>query len=198
MFSGIIKSTGTIQSIKDYGTTKRIAISSPLSETLSIDQSVAHNGVCLTVVAVHEHAHEVEVVQETMSKTTFRFLKEGQVINLEKSITPTTLLDGHLVQGHVDTTLRCLRIEDLDGSWKIKFNLPQDFAGLVIPHGSICLNGISLTVANLYPDAFDVAIIPYTFQHTNFNRLLKDDLVNVEFDLIGKYLLRQAELHGSK
>jgi riboflavin synthase len=198
MFSGIIKSTGSVQSVRLHGTTKRIAISSPLSETLSIDQSVAHDGVCLTVVAMHGHTHEVEVVLETMSKTTFQFLKEGHVVNLEKSITPTTLLDGHLVQGHADTTLKCLKVEDLDGSWKIKFNLPQEFAGLVIPHGSICLNGVSLTVANLYQDAFDVAIIPYTFQHTNFNRIRENDLVNVEFDLIGKYLLRQAELHSSK
>jgi riboflavin synthase len=198
MFSGIIKSTGIVQSIKAYGTTRRIVISSPLSETLGIDQSIAHDGVCLTIVALGPNSHDVEVVQETLSKTTFSLLKEGQVVNLEKSISPTTLLDGHLVQGHVDTTLSCLKIEDQDGSWKIKFNLPHDFAGLVIPHGSICINGVSLTVANVYPDAFDVAIIPYTFEHTNFNRLLKDDLVNVEFDLIGKYLLRQADLHRSK
>jgi riboflavin synthase len=198
MFSGIIKSTGVVQSIKAHGTTRRIAISSPLSETFTIDQSIAHDGVCLTIVALGKAIHEVDVVEETLSKTTFRFLKEGHVVNLEKSITPTTLLDGHLVQGHVDTTLRCLQIEDLDGSWKIKFDLPQEFAGLVIPHGSICLNGISLTVANVFPDAFDVAIIPYTFQHTNFNQLHKDELVNVEFDLIGKYLLRQAGMEGRK
>jgi riboflavin synthase len=198
MFSGIIKSTGLVQSVRLNGSTKRIAITSPLSDTLSIDQSIAHDGVCLTIVSIHEHTHEVEVVQETLSKTTFQFLQEGHVVNLEKSITPTTLLDGHLVQGHADTTLKCLKVEDLDGSWKIKFNLPQEFAGLIIPHGSICLNGVSLTVANLYPDAFDVAIIPYTFEHTNFNLLQEDDFVNVEFDLIGKYLLRQANLTTSK
>ena len=192
MFSGIIKSTGIVRSIQATGSTKRITIASPLADELTIDQSIAHDGICLTVVAINNGTYEVEVVQETLSKTTFASMKEGGVVNLEKSITPTTLLDGHLVQGHVDTTIKCMRIEDLIGSWKIQFNLPQEYAGLIIPHGSICLNGISLTVANLYPDSFDVAIIPYTFEHTNFKHLLEGDEVNVEFDLIGKYLLRQA------
>lgn len=198
MFSGIIKSIGIVKSIRTQGTTKRIAISSPISPELSIDQSIAHDGVCLTIVAVTNGTHEVEVVHETLSKTTLTSLQEGDVLNLEKSITPATLLDGHLVQGHVDTTLQCLQVEDLNGSWKIKFNLPKEYAGLVIPHGSICLNGVSLTVANLNPDSFEVAIIPYTFEHTNFKNLRKDDFVNVEFDLIGKYLIRQAEILHSK
>jgi len=187
-----------VTSVKMSGSTKRISISSPLSPELHIDQSVAHDGICLTVVEVKDGTHEVDVVQETLSKTSFQWLKEGQLINLESSITPTTLLDGHLVQGHVDTVLRCLEIADLNGSWKIQFTLPVEHAGLVIPHGSISLNGISLTVANLYPDSFDVAIIPYTFEHTNFKNLRKGDFVNVEFDLIGKYLLRQIELTQSK
>lgn len=196
MFSGIIKSTGIVRSIHPMGSTKRITISTQFAEDLSIDQSIAHDGICLTVVAINDGAYEVEVVQETLSKTTFASLKKGDVVNLEKSITPTTLLDGHLVQGHVDTTLKCLLIEDLHGSWKFKFDLPSAFAGLVIPHGSICLNGVSLTVANLYQDSFDVAIIPYTFDHTNFKHLRESDEVNVEFDLIGKYLLRQASLRN--
>jgi len=198
MFSGIIKSTGIVRSIQTMGSTKRITIASQMADDLTIDQSIAHDGICLTVVAIHEGAYEVEVVQETLTKTTFASLKEEDIVNLEKSITPTTLLDGHLVQGHVDTTMRCLLIEDLEGSWKIKFNLPQAYAGLVIPHGSICLNGVSLTVANLFPDSFDVAIIPYTFEHTNFKHLHKGDDVNVEFDLIGKYLLRQAVLRNGE
>ena len=197
MFSGIIKSTGIVRSIQATGSTKRITIASPLADELTIDQSIAHDGICLTVVAINNGTYEVEVVQETLSKTTFASMKEGGVVNLEKSITPTTLLDGHLVQGHVDTTIKCMRIEDLIGSWKIQLNLPKEYAGLVIPHGSICLNGISLTVANLYPDSFDVAIIPYTFEHTNFKHLLEGNDVNVEFDLIGKYLLRQAALRNS-
>ena len=151
MFSGIIKSTGIVCSIQATGSTKRITIASPLADELTIDQSIAHDGICLTVVAIN----------------------------------------------NVDTTIKCLLIQDMAGSWKIKFNLPQEYAGLIIPHGSICLNGISLTVANLYPDSFDVAIIPYTFEHTNFKHLLEGDEVNVEFDLIGKYLLRQAALRNS-
>ena len=186
-----------MRSIQAKGSTKRITIASPLADELTIDQSIAHDGICLTVVAINDGTYEVEVVQETLSKTTFASMKEGGVVNLEKSITPTTLLDGHLVQGHVDTTIKCMRIEDLIGSWKIQFNLPKEYAGLVIPHGSICLNGVSLTVANLYPDSFDVAIIPYTFEHTNFKHLLEGNDVNVEFDLIGKYLLRQAALRNS-
>lgn len=194
MFSGIIKSLGTILSIQPQGTTIRIKIASSISDDLTIDQSIAHNGVCLTIVAINDGNYEVDVVNETISKTNFQYLKVGDIVNLEKSITPTTLLDGHLVQGHVDTTLECLQVEDLNGSWKITFELPIEYAGLVIPHGSICLNGVSLTVANIYADSFDVAIIPYTYAHTNLKSLQKGDMVNVEFDLIGKYLLRHASL----
>lgn len=198
MFSGIVKAIGIVESVMERGSTRRIAITSALSNDMIIDQSISHNGVCLTIVNVRNGVHEVDVVNETLSKTTFRLLREGDLVNLEISITPSTLLDGHLVQGHVDTTLQCLGIKDLHGSWNITFNLPQEFAGLVIPHGSICLNGVSLTVANLYTDSFDVAIIPYTFEHTNFKNLKEGDLVNVEFDLIGKYLLRQADLRKGK
>ena len=200
MFSGIIKSLGVVDSIRTNGTSLRIGISSDISGELIIDQSISHDGICLTIVAVDEKKglYEVDVVMETLSKTTFQFLKEGQVINLEKSITPTTLLDGHIVQGHVDTFLKCIHIEDKHGSWNMKFNLPKEFASLVIPRGSICLNGVSLTVANLFDDSFEVAIIPYTYDHTNFRSLQEGDYVNVEFDLIGKYLLRQAEVNSSK
>ncbi len=196
MFSGIIVSTGTVHSISDNGTTKLVTISSPISDSLHIDQSIAHNGVCLTIIKVEDGMHEVEVVNETLSKTNLGLLKEGQSINLEKSITLQTLLDGHLIQGHADISLICQKIEDLDGSWLVQFNLPLGFEGLVIPHGSICLNGVSLTIANLYEESFDVAIIPYTHQHTNFKFLKVGDIVNVEFDLIGKYLLRQLELRS--
>jgi len=198
MFSGIVKAVGKVVSVHEQGTTLRIVISSPLSSELTIDQSIAHNGVCLTVVKVHDGMHEVQVVEETLSKTTLRTIKAGDFINLERSITSTTLLDGHLVQGHVDTILKCLKIHDNHGSWNITFNLPHEHAGLVIPHGSICLDGVSLTVANLHFDSFEVAIIPYTFENTIFKHLREGDYVNVEFDLIGKYLLRQVELRKSK
>ncbi|MGB4848354.1 MAG: riboflavin synthase [Saprospiraceae bacterium] len=193
MFSGIIQSTGIVQSIEDKGSTKLMTVSSSISNALHIDQSIAHNGVCLTIVKVHDGNHQVEIVNETLSKTNLGSLQPGQIVNLEKSITMETLLDGHLIQGHVDNTLRCEKIEDLDGSWLMQFNLPKDFEALIIPHGSICINGVSLTVANLFDHSFDVAIIPYTYEHTNFKFIKEDDMVNVEFDLIGKYLLRQLE-----
>ena len=195
MFSGIVQSTGTILSNEIKGTTFGLRIQSPLSPSFHIDQSIAHDGVCLTITGIDEISHFVDVVLETQSKTNLQHIQVGKTINLEKSITPSTLLDGHLVQGHVDTTLKCLSVKDLNGSWNFSFNLPNEFAGLVIPHGSICLNGVSLTIANLFDDYFEVAIIPYTFHHTNFQFLQPGDLVNVEFDLIGKYLLRQKQLN---
>ena len=194
MFSGIISSTGTVQSIVDHGSTKLVSIASPISILLHVDQSIAHDGVCLTIVKVEGGMHQVEIVNETQSKTTFQNLKVGQTINLEKSITLQTLLDGHLVQGHVDLTLTCQNIDDLNGSWLMQFNLPPGHERLVIPHGSICINGVSLTIANLGTASIEVAIIPYTYHHTNFQFLKVGDPVNVEFDLIGKYLLRQLEL----
>jgi len=194
MFSGIISNTGIVSSVVAEGSTKLITITSQLSDLLRVDQSISHDGVCLTVVKVERGMHQVEIVNETQSKTIFKHIKESQTINLEKSITLQTLLDGHLVQGHVDTTLTCQKIKDMDGSWLMQFNLPEAYERLVIPHGSICINGVSLTVANLYKGTFDVAIIPYTYQHTNFKFLKEGDDVNVEFDLLGKYLLRQLEL----
>jgi riboflavin synthase len=191
MFSGIIQSLGTVLTIEDLGTTKHLRIQSSLAHELHIDQSIAHDGVCLTITNLQEDAHEVDVVRETLSKTSFDNIRAGQAINLEKSLTLHSLLDGHLVQGHVDTILTCLEKRDEKGSWNFKFNLPEEFIPLVIPHGSICLHGVSLTVANLYDDTFDVAIIPYTYFNTNFQFIQPGDKVNVEFDLIGKYLLRQ-------
>lgn len=196
MFSGIIKCIGKLEAVHQKGSTLVLTISSSLSDSLGIDQSVAHDGVCLTVVHIENGAHQVEVVKETILKSTLGNVKEGQLINLEKSISPTTLLDGHLVQGHVDTTVVCEGIEDLNGSWKFTFNLPDQFAGLMIPQGSICVNGVSLTISDLTKDSFSVSIIPYTYDNTNFNQLKKGDEVNVEFDLIGKYIIRRLELRS--
>lgn len=194
MFSGIIQSTGTLQAIEEKGSTRVMTISSSISNSLHIDQSIAHNGVCLSVVHVEDGRHQVEVVNETLSKTNLGSLLPDHIVNLEKSITLATLLDGHLIQGHVDNTLHCEKIEDLDGSWLMQFNLPLEYQMLIIPHGAICLNGVSLTVANLFNESFNVAIIPYTYMHTCFKSMKEGDVVNVEFDLIGKYLLRQMEL----
>ena len=196
MFSGIIKSVGKIESITENGSTKKLIVSSSISDSLHVDQSVAHDGVCLTVVEVENGQHHVEVVMETLSKTTLGLVKEGYLINLETSITPETQLDGHMVQGHVDAALRCLHITDRDGSWKMEFELPSAFASLIIPQGSVCINGVSLTVSHVQDDSFSVSIIPYTFEHTNFNRLKSGDMVNVEFDLIGKYIIRQMGLRS--
>jgi riboflavin synthase len=198
MFSGIIKSTGVITAIEHSGTTRRITITSPLASTLSIDQSVAHDGVCLTVIETTDDQYQVDVVHETLTKTTFQSLKVGHILNLETSLSLSTLLDGHIVQGHTDTTLKCLEVRDLSGSWNMKFDLPAEYAPLVILHGSICLNGVSLTVARLDTDAFEVAVIPFTFEHTNFQLLQPGSYVNAEFDVIGKYILRQNMVGGNK
>ena len=194
MFSGIIKSVGKIQLIEKHGTSLRITVSSDLSDSLHIDQSVSHDGVCLTIIKAGDGVHQVEVVKETLSKSTFANAHTGQLLNLEKSITASSLLDGHLVQGHVDTTFRCTSVENLQGSWKFSFELNPSFANLIIPQGSICLNGVSLTVSDLNVDSFSVSIIPYTYAHTNFGSVKAGDHVNVEFDLIGKYIIRQMEL----
>ncbi len=191
MFSGIIHCTGTVSSLETVGATLRLQIKSSISSGLFIDQSLAHDGVCLTITRLENDTHWVDIVKETLSKTTFAQVRQGQMINLEKSLTLNGLLDGHLVQGHIDTALTCLDRKDENGSWKLKFNLPGEFSGLVIPRGSICLNGVSLTIAHLEEESFEVAIIPYTFAHTNFNLLQPGDKVNAEFDVIGKYLLRQ-------
>lgn len=193
MFSGIIQAIGTVEAIAENGTTRSFRIASSMSAQLRVDQSICHDGICLTVVKTDDTAHTVEVILETLSKTIFDHIHTGYQVNLEKSISLNTLLDGHLVQGHIDTTLQCLEKKDLNGSWNFKFNLPAKYSGLVIPHGSICLNGVSLTIANLYDDQFEVAIIPYTFHHTNFQYLQAGDRVNVEFDLIGKYIAQQIK-----
>lgn len=196
MFSGIIKSTGKVESVETLGSNKILWVSSDLSPSLSIDQSIAHDGVCLTVTELNSHSHKVEVVQETLKKTTIDQWKAGSVINLEKAISPLTLLDGHLVQGHADTILICIKITDLAGSWRMDFNLPSAFSGFIIPQGSVCINGVSLTVADLDETSFSVAVIPYTFNHTSFKYLREGNPVNVEFDMIGKYIVRQMELRS--
>lgn len=194
MFSGIISSLSLLQKITKQGSGLRFTFSNPIAQSFKIDQSVSHDGVCLTVVAILGDQYEVEVIAETLSKTTLGSLREGTWVNIETSITPATLLDGHIVQGHVDSTLKCIKKEDLNGSWSYWFHLPEEFAHLVIPHGSVCLNGVSLTVANIVSDSFNVAIIPYTFTHTNFQSLEAGMAVNVEFDILGKYLARKWSL----
>lgn len=194
MFTGIIEATGLIREIVSTGTNKTFWIQSPLSEGFQIDQSVSHNGVCLTVEDVIGDRHRVTAVQETLQKTGLGHWMPGTVVNLERSLKPDSRLDGHFVQGHVDTTGKCKKITDKNGSWEMEFHFPKSFAALVIEKGSICLNGISLTAFDVKKSRFRVAVIPYTFGHTNLQELKEGDTVNLEFDMIGKYILRKLSL----
>ena len=194
MFTGIIESLGQVLEIYTSGTNKTFCIESPLSHTFSIDQSIAHDGVCLTVEEIHENRHRVTAVQETLEKTALNQWEPGRTVNLEQSLLPSKRLDGHFVQGHVDATGICEKIRDHNGSFEFTFHFPKKFAPLVIEKGSISLNGISLTVWNVKKDTFKVAIIPYTFEHTNMQFLNEGDVVNLEFDILGKYIQRRADL----
>lgn len=194
MFTGIVESLGIIKEIATSGTNKIFWIESLLSSSFKIDQSIAHNGVCLTVEDVKENMHRVTAVDETLSKTDLNQWKIGAHVNLERSLLPTNRQDGHFVQGHVDTTGSCTKIKDKRGSHEFEFGFPKKFAALVIEKGSICVNGISLTAFDVKKHSFRVAIIPYTFEHTNLQFLKEGDLVNLEFDMIGKYILRRLSL----
>jgi riboflavin synthase len=194
MFTGIIESLGRVTDIIENGTNKTFWIESPLSHQFTVDQSVAHDGVCLTVEAVQENRHRVTAVLETLEKTALHQWTSGRSINLEQSLLPSKRLDGHFVQGHVDTTGTCEKIKDRNGSHEFTFSFPKKFAPLVIEKGSISLNGISLTIWDVKKGSFKVAIIPYTFEHTNLKALKEGDTVNLEFDMIGKYILRHMNV----
>ena len=194
MFTGIIESTGQIEAVLPSGSNTSFWVSSPISSSLKTDQSVSHNGVCLTVEEVINDQHRVTAIQETLSKTTLENWKPGDMINLERCMMLNGRFDGHMVQGHVDTTATCLSIDVLEGSRVYRFRFPRQFAPLVVEKGSISLEGISLTVFNLTVDEFSVAIIPYTYEHTNLKHLQAGNTVNIEFDLVGKYLARIASL----
>jgi riboflavin synthase len=190
MFTGIIESLGTVRSVESAGTNKTFWIQSRLSPELKIDQSLSHNGVCLTVEAVREDSHRVTAIEETLQKTNLASWQTGDRINLERCMPLNGRLDGHIVQGHVDATATCTKRQELDGSWEFRFEFPKKFSHLVIEKGSISLNGTSLTIFNVKKDRFDVAIIPYTFQHTSIQTVIPGSIVNLEFDMIGKYVSR--------
>ncbi|MEI8111907.1 MAG: riboflavin synthase [Chitinophagia bacterium] len=198
MFTGIIESLGKVISATTSGTNKVFWIESPISEELKIDQSVSHNGVCLTVEEIKGTAHRVTAIQETLQKTNCGNWIDGTAVNLERCLLANGRLDGHLVQGHVDTTGTCLSREDANGSWLYRFEFPEKFAPLIIEKGSIAINGISLTCFNVTANSCMVAIIPYTFNHTNLQWVEAGAMVNIEFDLMGKYILRMRELSGEK
>ena len=196
MFTGIIEALGTVKKIAESGTNKTFWIESPLSHTFQIDQSIAHDGVCLTVEEVRENQHRVTAILETLEKTALHQWAPGRVVNLEQSLLPSKRLDGHFVQGHVDTTGICEKMEDKGGSWEFTFRFPEKFAALVIEKGSISLNGTSLTIFNVTGNSFTVAVIPYTYEHTNVQYLKVGDRVNLEFDMIGKYIARRGQIES--
>ena len=190
MFTGIIETMGTITHIEREGGNVHYSLSSNITHELKIDQSLAHNGVCLTVVAIDGDQYTVTAIQETLDKTALKQWVVGDKINLERAMRLGDRLDGHLVQGHVDEVATCTSVEDQDGSWMYRFAYSEDSKNMTIEKGSICVNGTSLTVVDSASHTFGVAIIPYTYEHTVFHQLQKGDLVNIEFDMVGKYIAK--------
>lgn len=192
MFTGIIETMGIVEEIRLNGTNKEFTISSAISNELKVDQSLAHNGVCLTVTSVENGKHQVTAIDETLLRSNLGDLKIGQSINLERAMSGLSRFDGHLVQGHVDTVGVVKSVLDKDGSWIFTFNFPEENKHLLVDKGSICINGVSLTVINPTSNTFQVAIIPYTYENTSFKSLQEGDPVNLEFDILGKYIARYA------
>ena len=194
MFTGIIESMGKIVSVTTVGTNRVFWIGSAISHEFKIDQSVSHNGVCLTVEEVKDGLHRVTAIEETLRKTDLGAWETGRLINLERSMLMNGRLDGHIVQGHTDSTAVCVERKEREGSREFRFQFPEKFAAWVIEKGSISVNGISLTVFNITENRFTVAIIPYTLLHTNLGQLQEGELVNIEFDIVGKYIDRKIQL----
>lgn len=193
MFTGIIESLGKIKSLKSEGDNLHIEVESKLTPYLQVDQSVSHNGVCLTVVRLNKSSYTVTAIAETLQKTNIGSLKVGSKVNLERAMKLGARLDGHIVQGHVDQTAICEAIVETNGSWKYTFSYDTSLNNITIEKGSVTVNGVSLTVVDSKRDTFSVAIIPYTFENTVFHTFKKDTIVNLEFDVIGKYVKRITE-----
>jgi riboflavin synthase len=196
MFTGIIEAIGEISSLVKEAENLHIEVQCPFTSELKIDQSVSHNGVCLTVVDKKKGSYTVTAIKETLEKTNLGVLKVGEAVNLERAMKLGDRLDGHLVQGHIDQTGVCKSIEEAGGSWIFSFEYDDISENTTIEKGSITVNGISLTVINSKKNSFSVAIIPYTYKHTNFCRLKVGDVVNLEFDVVGKYLKRLMHPYG--
>lgn len=195
MFTGIIETLGTITDLKTDQQNLHITVDSGITSELKIDQSVAHNGVCLTVVSILDSTYTVTAIKETLDKTNIGSLKVNDSVNLERAMKLGDRLDGHIVQGHVDQTATCVSIEETAGSWLFTFKYDSSLNNITIEKGSITVNGVSLTVVNSKKDAFSVAIIPYTYEHTNFKTFKEGTVVNLEFDVIGKYVSRLHSLN---
>jgi riboflavin synthase len=189
MFTGIIETLGTVTAIESNGTNKSFQIESSITHELKIDQSVAHNGVCLTVVNINGNKYTVTAIDETLKRTNLGLLSVDDKINLERCLPANGRLDGHFVQGHVDLTAICTEVTDENGSWVFKFEYDKSSDQYTVQKGSVCVNGVSLTVVESETGMFSVAIIPYTYEHTNFNSFKVGSKVNIEFDILGKYMI---------
>jgi len=194
MFTGIIEQQGKVKAIETEGNNVHFFVEAPMAKELQVDQSVSHNGVCLTTVDIDKGIYKVTAVDETLKKSNLGDLKPGDFVNLERSMISNGRFDGHIVQGHVDETAKCLEIKEEDGSWLFYFELAQP-TNLIVEKGSVSINGISLTCFEVTAQQFTCAIIPYTFEHTNFGTLQAGDKVNIEFDIVGKYVAKMLEAH---
>lgn len=194
MFTGIIEDIGKVSNLKEELDNLHITIKSTITNELKIDQSIAHNGVCLTVVNINDDEYTVTAIKETLEKTNLGTLKINDKVNLERAMKLGDRLDGHIVQGHVDQTAICTNVEEANGSWVFTFSYDSALNNITIEKGSVTVNGTSLTVVNSKKDTFSVAIIPFTYEHTNFNTFKKGTVVNLEFDVLGKYVSRLLEL----
>ncbi|MFD3407247.1 riboflavin synthase [Aquirufa sp. HETE-83D] len=188
MFTGIVEAMGSLVKTEAKGTNVEFWFTCPFTQELKVDQSLAHNGVCLTVVEIQGEQYRVTAIDETLQKTNLGDLKIGQKVNLERCMAANARFDGHIVQGHVDLTGICTEIKDQQGSWEYSFSYPKSSGHVTVEKGSICVNGTSLTVVDSQDDSFTVCIIPYTYEHTVFHQLSVGDQVNLEFDILGKYI----------
>jgi riboflavin synthase len=188
MFTGIIETTAKVVKLDKDGTNLDVWFDCEVSDELKIDQSVAHNGVCLTVVDIKGSTYKVTAIEETLIKTNMNALGIGGDVNLERCLKANGRYDGHIVQGHVDTQAKVIGIDERDGSWNFMFELEENPTSLIVEKGSICINGVSLTVVSINERKFSVSIIPYTYEHTNFRSLVVGDFVNIEYDILGKYI----------
>ncbi|WP_179317235.1 riboflavin synthase [Winogradskyella undariae] len=196
MFTGIIEDLGRIEKLKKEDGNLHVTVHSSITNELKIDQSVAHNGVCLTVVNIDGETYTVTAIQETLNKTNLGLLKENDTVNIERAMKLGDRLDGHIVQGHVDQTAKCINILEKEGSWVFTFEYDKNLNNITIEKGSITVNGVSLTVVNSKLNSFSVAIIPYTYNHTTFKYIKNGDTINLEFDVIGKYVKRLNDLRN--
>jgi len=198
MFSGIVEETGKVINLRKDQENLHITLECSFVNELKIDQSVSHNGVCLTVVDVNDKNYTVTAIQETLIKSNLGLLKVGDEVNLERSMKPDSLLDGHIVQGHVDQTATCTKVEEVDGSWYFTFEYDPTKGNITVEKGSVSVNGVSLTVVNSKDNSFQVAIIPFTYDITNFHNIKEGTVVNLEFDIIGKYIAKIVKQYMEK